>query len=422
MIKKLFYCSIAIAILINLLSDFNIFQIGKDQIIIGNQVSDSYLILQSIDAVKIKILASQLKEKIEPDLRNSFQKLDAVMVDLPSQKIKVFNLTQLSEQQILKRSNNLAILTLTEMSVTENALLADRLKRDQAINSEGINQAIFANAVDMVLILFALVFFLYEKKLEKRLQKALTLSLAHVESVNQKLQQNLIKKDSKLRTTVHDLKNPLGSIRGFAELLQDELGNNKSLLEMTQIIQRISNSTLSLVGSVLENENEIENDALAIREDIKVLECLKETCAFLEPAARSKKQKIVFESNNSEFSFWDSRQKIQDVFYNIVGNAIKFSPLGAIVTVNCFEDGNCHAIQIKDQGPGFSEVDFPKMFVAGMKLSAKPSAGENSTGIGLYSAKQAVDSFHGSIEITNNATTGACVTIRFPFNSSPSAS
>ena len=83
--------------------------------------------------------------------------------------------------------------------------------------------------------------------------------------------------------------------------------------------------------------------------------------------------------------------------------------------ISCIDDDNFHTVKIKDQGPGFTKEDFSKMFMPGAKLSATPSAGEISTGIGLLSVKQTVEHFHGQIEITNNIDRGACVTIRLPF-------
>lgn len=408
--KKIFYSVIVLSLIFNFLSDFGVYQISLEENKAGEWVSHSYQVLQAIDAAKLDLFEARLKKKSTSDLNETFKNISILVSDIPSQKLRALNLAKISEKQLLEKNYNQALQIIGEMTATEKALLEDRLDRDRATNSEGMRRTILANSIDIFLILIAFAFFVYERKLSLRMQKALTSSLIHVESVNQRLQQSLFQKDSKFRIAVHDLKNPLGSIRGFAELLQDEAGNNKSMLEMTQVIQRISNSTLGLVNSVLKNES----DELSLKEDVNVLTCLKETCNFLEPMARNKKQRIQFKNESCEFIFWGSRQKIQDVFYNVIGNALKFAPFDSVVTVNCIDEGNSHAIQIKDQGPGFAKEDFSKMFLHGSKLSAKPSAGEDSTGIGLYSAKQTVESFHGTIDVTNNSDLGACVTIRFP--------
>ena len=73
-------------------------------------------------------------------------------------------------------------------------------------------------------------------------------------------------------------------------------------------------------------------------------------------------------------------------------------------------------MHILDEGPGFAAADFPKLFIAEAKLTAKPTGSETSTGFGLHSLKSAVDSFDGEVEVKNNADRGACVTIRFPLS------
>ena len=244
------------------------------------------------------------------------------------------------------------------------------------------------------------------------MQKALSSALGHVEAVNKSLQTTLLNKESVLKTTVHDLKNPLGSIRGFAEILAEEAGGNKSVLEMTEVIQRISNNALALVGSLLKaSTDEGETELI---ENVKIVDVLEETCGFLEPVVKKKGQKINFKRDTHDFSFVGSRQQIQDVFYNIIGNASKFSPYESILTVDCDSRKEFFEVQVRDQGPGFAESDFSKMFLSGAKLSAKPSGGEDSTGIGLYSAKKTIEKFRGSITVENNIGYGACVKIRFP--------
>jgi signal transduction histidine kinase len=150
------------------------------------------------------------------------------------------------------------------------------------------------------------------------------------------------------------------------------------------------------------------------KEDVRVIDCVKDVCSFLDPIAKKKDQKILFENKAVDFSIWSSRQPIQDVFYSVIGNALKFSPASTKILVSCSDDGDFHNVQVKDQGQGFTQNDLSMLFIPGNKLSAKPTGDEESTGIGLYSAKRAVEKLHGSIEINNNPDRGARVIIRFP--------
>ncbi len=123
----------------------------------------------------------------------------------------------------------------------------------------------------------------------------------------------------------------------------------------------------------------------------------------------------------ADFAYLSSKQKIQDIFYNILSNALKYSPLGSVVLVSIVSDSQHDSVQIRDQGPGFSKEDFEKIFQPGAKLSALPSGGESSNGIGLYSVKNTVDSLQAEVDIRNNKDRGACVTIKFPRKSQAAA-
>jgi len=435
MLGKLFYVAIACGLIFNLLSDLSVYRQSKIEAGTGRWVEESYQILSAIDSAKIKLFESQAKESVDPGIRVLFERLRASLQELPNQKERANALLALVDEDLLSTTDNRAMKILSEMGSAEINLLEDRLKRDRDDRSSAANQIVIANILDLLLMIIVFGFFVYERKAAGKMQSAMTSALAHVESVNQSLLKSISRKDSKLKTTVHDLKNPLGSIKGFAELLQDEAGNSISTLEMVRIIQRISVNTLTLVDSVLHTEEEDEDDEMNQKEELSVLDCLTETCRFLEPIARSKKQSLVMDGATHDFTYWASRQKLQDIFYNLIGNALKYSPPGATILINSRDvkgDGNdqdrdrdrdrdrienqpnVNQIEIIDQGPGFTDEDFSRMFTPGVTLSAKPTGGESSSGIGLYSVKNSLNEIHATLDIKNHGDCGACVILTFP--------
>jgi signal transduction histidine kinase len=414
MIAKIFYVAIAIGLIFNLVGDASVYRQNKVERETGEWLSNSYAVIQAIDWAKIEVLQSQNRKALTPAVRESFLALERLLKSTPNQNKRVADLLALNKNQIIAPKSNPALDILYEMSLAERTLLDERLKSNALSDSATADQMILTNVVDLAFMLIVVSFFFYEKKQAEKMQAAMTSALAHVESVNQSLLHSMSKKDSKFKMAVHDLKNPLGSIRGFAELLQDEEGNSLSTLEMVQIIKRISNNTLTLVESVLRTEEEEDDDPSAPKEQIQVLSCLEETCQFLEPIARNKKQSITIESLPQDFRYWASKQKMQDIFYNVISNALKYSPPSSVVLVSARNEIDQHIIEIKDQGPGFKKEDFGKMFLPGARLSAQPTGGESSSGIGLYSVKNALSRLNGRIEIKNNKDRGACVKIIFP--------
>ena len=410
MINKFFVASAAIGLALNLYGDVLILQQNRTAVQTGDWVSKSYQALGKINAAKMALMESE-HIQLAPDFHDNLTALKPLMIDKPLQSARLDSLEKMSVSDVLLTKNNPAIAALNEMSAAETALLAERLKVDEASNDAAVNKAILASAFDILLIFIFVGFFFYERNASLKLQNTLSKALIHVETGHQQLQAALANKDERFKTVIHDLKNPLGSIKGFAELLSDEASNKESVMEMAHIIQRVSNNTLSLVSKMLQEDDSL----LSPKESLNVFVCLKETCAYLEPIAREKNQRIVIKKDSCDFSFLASRQQLQDVFFNIVGNALKFSPKGSTVTVETLLQDKFHEVRISDQGPGFTEEDFPKLFTPQAKLTAKPTGGEVSTGFGLYSVKRTVEKFNGTVEITNNTNGGASVTIKFPF-------
>ncbi len=95
--------------------------------------------------------------------------------------------------------------------------------------------------------------------------------------------------------------------------------------------------------------------------------------------------------------------RMEQVIDNLVGNAIKFSPAGSMVSVRCGARGDGWArVQVSDQGPGLSEDDLRRVFERYARLSARPTAGEDSTGLGLSIAHEIVLRHGGKIGVANN--------------------
>jgi signal transduction histidine kinase len=410
MIKRMLIAAVAVGIIVNFLADLNVLHQSNYSVSTGQWVFHKYEVTKSIDAAKISILQSQLKKKTIPQVREQFKKLGNLVQDTPPQQILSQRLLKLSDHDLTITHHNPAIDILSQMSAAESSLLTAGLNEDSKANGDSIDKALFANSIDVLLIFLFIWFFFYERRNALKLQTAISKTLVQVETTNQQLQLAIINSDAKFKTIVHNLKNPLGSIRGFAELIYDEAANKDSVIEMANIIQRVSNSTLTLVGTVLQ-ESSIETQP---KELLRLSDCLNDVCLFLDPLAKEKKQNIKIKNDCPEFYLWGHRQQVQDIFFNLISNAIKFSPKGSQISVTSATSGAFNEIQIIDQGPGFSKDDFSKLFIVQAKLSAKPTGNESSTGFGLYSAKLAIERLNGTIAATNNVDHGACICVRFP--------
>jgi signal transduction histidine kinase len=108
------------------------------------------------------------------------------------------------------------------------------------------------------------------------------------------------------------------------------------------------------------------------------------------------------------------RQFLTRILDNLVGNASKFSETGKTIFLRVWSDEHHINFSVRDQGPGISADDRKKIFAKFQRLSAKPTGGEASTGLGLAITKALVDKLNGVIEVNSVLGEGAQITVRLP--------
>jgi signal transduction histidine kinase len=95
--------------------------------------------------------------------------------------------------------------------------------------------------------------------------------------------------------------------------------------------------------------------------------------------------------------------RLREALDNIIGNAVKYSPLGGEIAVSARDEAGAPVIRVSDSGPGFAPEDMGRMFGRFQRLSAKPTGGESSTGLGLSITKRILELHAGDIAVEPNA-------------------
>ncbi len=207
-----------------------------------------------------------------------------------------------------------------------------------------------------------------------------------------------------LAIAAHDLKNPLQSIMGFAQLIEERKEDSTAIESFAKIIQNSSQRMLSLINNLLEDAKaemttfELKPETLNLTNLIwQMLERQFNT------QAQQKSQTIFFESDGDILLKAD-RERLKQVFENLIGNAIKYSPKGKSIWIELRKQPRTNQatnetvlVSVKDEGQGLTEEDKSKLFGKFQRLSAKPTGGEGSTGLGLAITKQLVEKHNGRI-------------------------
>ena len=105
---------------------------------------------------------------------------------------------------------------------------------------------------------------------------------------------------------------------------------------------------------------------------------------------------------------------IQQVVENVVSNAIKFSPWRSTVVVTIRSEGGAGVVEVEDEGPGVNEADRARLFAKFARLSAKPTGGESSTGLGLSIVKTLTEAMGGDVSLESPPGRGARFRVRLP--------
>lgn len=199
-----------------------------------------------------------------------------------------------------------------------------------------------------------------------------------------------------MNVAVHDLKNPLTSIKLYAQLIQREAKENKSTQAMTERIIKSSDFILSSLNDLL-NLSQIEDGEMKLKiEPCTIDLLLKDLLSDFEIIANQKKQRVIFE-NTIHRPVAGDKVRLREIFENLLSNASKYAYADTTINLIAKEVDDRALIEIRDQGQGLSEQDMKKLFKKFARLSSVPTGKEGSNGLGLSIVKTLVELHSGKI-------------------------
>jgi PAS domain S-box-containing protein len=191
----------------------------------------------------------------------------------------------------------------------------------------------------------------------------------------------------------HDLKNPLGVILGFAELLREDPGDAEAVQELAARIEASAEEALGLVQDFLDTER-IERGQFEIRRGPVSLESLIDrVCLQQAGIARLRHVRIERRCAPSLPELSADERLLERALGNLVRNALRFAPEGSTVLVEAEGQGEQVAVRVRDRGPGVPEAERSSLF---RRFSA-PGAKRDSTGLGLFVVKTIVEAHGGAV-------------------------
>ncbi len=233
-----------------------------------------------------------------------------------------------------------------------------------------------------------------------------------IETKNSELEKAMKEKDHLMAVVAHDLKAPFNTILSFSELMTDEVSGKAG--EFNDIIIKVSQDGRKLIDNLTELKT-YEQDSFKIeKEEIDVDTFFDEKCVSFSKLAEEKE--ISFQSNlDKDFNIIKCNKSVLGrIVDNLLSNAVKFTSSQGNVEFTFKVTDDHFVVQVKDNGPGFSDSDKEKAFEKFQKLSARPTAGESSTGLGLSIVKILTEKLNGSIELISEPNQGSEFIITIP--------
>ncbi|HYF03839.1 MAG TPA: tetratricopeptide repeat-containing sensor histidine kinase [Patescibacteria group bacterium] len=253
--------------------------------------------------------------------------------------------------------------------------------------------------------------------LENTRKEAEIYRLKNVElaDLNERLTLLVEERNDLLAIVAHDLKNPLAGI-SLASAMLEKYHISMSLSEIRQQAQNITRTAARMSGIIarLLEARATDMDAAKItlqRTDISIVA----HTVIEDFRNRAAVKNISLAFNNCPGCFINGDENtLRLVFDNLLSNAIKFSPLGKKVTLELQKKDKTIRALVKDEGPGISEDDKQKLFLKFARLSAQPTGGEDSTGLGLSIVKKFIEAMNGKVWCESTEGHGATFIIEFP--------
>ncbi len=279
----------------------------------------------------------------------------------------------------------------------------EKLLLDQKISSQRNLQIAYVTAVIVLVIVLAILFGYYRLKINSN--RRLSLLNEQINERNESLTRLNNEKNNLIKIVAHDLKNPLASIIGANDLM-DERSMSVDDQKLKGIIQKTATRMSKMVSDIL-NVETIEKSAEEIRvKPFNLSSTVDSISNQLSGQAAMKEIEIQKRIEEDLMGLVDERYIVQ-VVENLLSNALKFSPPRKKVIVELTKIRDHLVLHIKDEGPGISSEDKKKLFQRFQRLTAKPTGNESSTGLGLSIVKQFVEKMEGQVWVESELGKGA---------------
>lgn len=339
------------------------------------------------------------------EVYHKHQNLDLIISDMNMDEMD--GLEFIKEFRKLSTEIPVIILTVnTEITVALEAIRSGA--SDYILKDENIQETVIL-ALDKTLEKQEL------KKQNMQLIQDLAKKNEELEKSNKELVELNILKNRFLGIAAHDLRSPIGGIKGIIEILmrQMEGESTEKHLRKLELVHNTTKEMLALLNDLLDISI-IESGKLDLEIETASLNHIIGDRIRIHWILADKKQ-ISLSVNFSETpEIACDIKRIAQVFDNLMSNAVKFSPKRTTIEIHLYHDDQMVYLKVKDEGPGISEEDQARVFDEFEKIGTPVTGNETSTGLGLAISKRIMEAHSGFLHLESKPGQGATFTFALP--------
>lgn len=241
------------------------------------------------------------------------------------------------------------------------------------------------------------------------LQRNLIKEKKQLAEVNKSLQSLNEEKNRILGIAAHDLRNPIGTIMGYAQLLSQRFSTMPidDINKFLSVIIKSSKFSLTLLNDLLDI-SKIESGSVQLNfKKINYIDFLKAIIDQNQIIGKQKDISIILNHKMDDLLVNIDIQKIEQVLNNLLSNAIKYSPPKTQITLKISVNKQFFKTEVIDQGQGIPKKELPNIFNPFQTAGVQSTGGEKSTGLGLAIAKKIIAEHGGDIFVESNEEKGS---------------
>lgn len=232
-----------------------------------------------------------------------------------------------------------------------------------------------------------------------------------IEDVTAQVQSEIMRREFSANVS-HELKTPLTTINGFAEMIKEGLITDMdSIKKYCAMINREGDRLIALIDDII-RLSEIEEKREALSEDVDLAKVLEDVFSMLGPKA--KKSSVLLESEAEHIIVRANYSYMSELFYNLIDNAIKYNVEGGSVHVSVRREGSHAVISVKDTGCGIPAEHLSRIFERFYRVDKSRSKETGGTGLGLSIVKHIAEACGGFAGIQSTVREGTEIFVKLP--------